>query len=85
MTERQLAYVLRIVGTVSATAVFPMVMPFSWMDRVHAWLGLGPLPDAPIVAYLARSTCAFYALMGGLAWLIASDLGRYASLASSYP
>lgn len=55
-------------------------MPFAWMDAAHQWLGLGPLPDAPIVAYLARSTSAFYAMSGGLMWAVASDLRRYARL-----
>ena len=31
----------------------------------------------PIVGYLARSTSAFYAMQGGLCWVISFDLRRY--------
>jgi hypothetical protein len=47
------------------------------MDATHQWLGLGPLPAEPIVAYLARSTSLFYALLGGLMWLVSFDLERH--------
>ena len=55
-------------------------MPYSWMNAIHSRLGMGELPSAPVVGYLARSTSAFYAIIGGLAWLISYDLRRYASL-----
>ena len=80
MTEKKLALLLRIIGSIAVTAVVPMAMPFAWMDATHRWLGLGALPDVPIVAYLARSTSAFYAMSGGLMWVVASDLRRYAHL-----
>jgi hypothetical protein len=38
---------------------------------------MGQLPDTPVVGYLARSTSAFYALLGGLFWVISFDLGRH--------
>jgi NADH:ubiquinone oxidoreductase subunit 6 (subunit J) len=68
---------LRITGTVALLAVIAVVMPYSWMNRVHQWLGMGPLPAQPIVGYLARSTSAFYAILGGLLWLVSFDLRRY--------
>jgi hypothetical protein len=40
------------------------------MNTVHQHLGLGVLPDQPIVGYLARSLSAFYALFGGLLWVL---------------
>ena len=46
------------------------------MVAMHADLGLGRLPDAPIVGYLARSTSAFYAIEGGLFWVVSIDLVR---------
>ena len=51
-------------------AVFFVCVPHAWMDGIHQWLGLGKLPDTPIVGYLARSTSAFYALLGGLLWVL---------------
>ena len=44
----------------------------------------GPMPQGPIVEYLARSTSMFYALHGVLLWFIASDLRRYSELFRFY-
>ena len=59
---------LRVLGTSSLTAVLFVFAPHSWMDGIHQWLGLGKLPESPVVGYLARSTSAFYAMLGGLFW-----------------
>jgi hypothetical protein len=48
--------------------------------RTHRWLGLGEMPTGPIVEYLARSLSAFYALVGALCLVMASDLDRYRPL-----
>ena len=72
-----LRLILRSVGGVSLVAVIFVFVPYSWMDGIHRWLGMGPLPDSPVVGYLARSTSAFYALLGGLFWVLSSDLSRY--------
>lgn len=75
--DRLLRLFLRIIGTVSLLAVAAVVMPYSWMNAIHQWLGMGRLPDEPIVGYLARSTSAFYALFGGLLWIASTDLHRH--------
>lgn len=72
-----LRFVLRVVGTASLLALVAVVMPYAWMDATHQWLGLGRLPDQPIVGYLARSLSAFYALLGGLLWMLSFDLPRH--------
>ena len=38
---------------------------------------MGELPSEPIVGYLARSTSAFYTLVGGLLWVVSFDLRRH--------
>lgn len=78
--ERFLILFLRIVGTVAGSAALCAVMPVRAMDATHRALGMGPLPGGPIVEYLARSTSAFYALLGGLLWIISLDLPRYRPL-----
>jgi hypothetical protein len=75
--DRFLKLFLRLVGTVALLAVIGVVMPYSWMDAVHQRLGMGPLPPQPIVGYLARSTSAFYAILGGLMWVVSFDLRRH--------
>ena len=72
--ERTLRLLLRLVGSVSLLAIVFVMVPYSWMDAIHTWLGLGSLPAEPIVGYLARSTSAFYALLGGLLWVLSFDL-----------
>ena len=71
---------LRIVGAAELLAVFAVVMPYSRMNAIHQWLGLGVLPDEPIVGYLARSTSAFYAILGGLCWVVSFDLSRHRTI-----
>jgi hypothetical protein len=75
--ERLLKLVLRIIGSAALLALFAVIMPYSWMNAIHKWLGMGELPSEPIVGYLARSTSAFYALLGGLMWVVSFDLHRY--------
>lgn len=77
--DRFLIVFLRIVGTVSGSAALCAVMPLRAMDAVHRALGMGPLPGGP-VEYLARSTSAFYALLGALLWVVSLDLPRYRPL-----
>lgn len=69
--------ILRIIGSAALLAFVAVVMPYSWMNAIHKWLGMGELPSEPIVGYLARSTSAFYALLGGLMWVVSFDLKRY--------
>ena len=75
--EQFLRLFLRLVGSTAALAAFCVVMPYAWMNATHQFLGMGVLPDQPVVGYLARSTSAFYALFGGLFWVLSFDLRRY--------
>ena len=75
--DRLFKLFLRIIGTAALFALVAVVMPIFWMNAIHEGLGMGPLPDEPIVGYLARSTSAFYAFIGGLLWLASFDLRRY--------
>jgi len=68
---------LRIIGTTALFAIIAVIMPDSWMNAVHQWLGMGELPYEPVVGYLARSTSAFYAILGGLFWVVSFDLHRH--------
>lgn len=78
--ERILTFVLRLIGTTSLFALIFVVAPRSWMESIHAGLGMGRLPEAPVVGYLARSTSAFYALLGGLFWVVSLNLRRHSAV-----
>jgi hypothetical protein len=72
-----LVFLLRLGGTMTVLAFPTMLLPHDWMAATHRWLGMGELPDAPVVSYLARSVSAFYGFHGVLLFLIATDPVRY--------
>lgn len=72
-----LRWFLRVIGTGSLSALLFVPAPYACMNGIHGLLGMGVLPDAPVVGYLARSTSAFYGLTGGLLWLVSFDTQRY--------
>lgn len=75
-----LCWVLRVMGSFSLLAIPFVFVPRATMEAIHAQLGIGELPRAPIVGYLARSLSAFYALVGGLLWLLSFDPERHRSV-----
>ena len=75
--ERVFRLILRVVGSAALLAAPCVLMPYAWMNAIHEGLGMGRLPDAPVVGYLARSTSAFYALLGGLLWTLSLDVRRH--------
>ena len=75
--ERWLKIVLWVFGAPCVVAFFPFVMPRSWMAVTHEWLGMGALPDKPIVGYLARTASGLFGLYGCVLLLLASDVQRY--------
>jgi len=80
--QRRFGLFLRVTGTVCALAIVAVFMPRAWMAACHEWLGLGPFPEGPIVEYLARSTSMFYAMLGGILWILSGDVvGRGRAIA----
>jgi hypothetical protein len=75
--EQSLKLFLRVMGTSALTATFFVFVPDSWMDAIHQRLGLGKLLPEPVVSYLARSTSAFYAMLGGLLWTLSFNPRRH--------
>ena len=75
--ERAIVILMRLVGVAGSMAVVPVVLPHAWMNTIHESVGLGTLPDLPIVSYLTRSLSTFFALHGGLTLYIASDVRRH--------
>jgi pseudouridine-5'-phosphate glycosidase len=60
-SEKALVILLRASAVLLLTAVIPVVMPFVWMKDIHRQLGMGELPEGPIIGYLTRSLSAMYA------------------------
>jgi len=79
-SHRPLVVVLRCLGTLDFLAILAVLLPQSWMASAHAALGLGALPDAPIVGYLTRSASALYGLHGAMILFVSFDVRRYERL-----
>lgn len=71
---------MRIMGTVVCLALIPVFFPASWMDAIHFRMGMGTIPDHPIVWFLARSLSLLYFAHGAMVLAIASDVRRYRPL-----
>lgn len=78
--EKALVILLRTTAVISLSAVAAAVMPFAWMQAIHRFLGMGALPEGPIVGYLTRSLSAMYALHGAIVLFVSGDVRRYLPL-----
>ncbi len=72
-----LRWLLRLTALALLAALVGVFLPRAWMVEAQTAMGMTTPDDGPVFDYLARSTSAFYVLVGGLLWLIAGDLIRY--------
>ncbi len=75
-SELVIVIIMRVIGVSGLFAIPAVFIPYSWMNAIHELMGLGVLPDAPIVSYLARSLSAFYAIVATITLFISLDLWR---------
>jgi hypothetical protein len=78
--ERLLVWVLRVTGCSEILAMVAVFMPFRWSVEAHAQLGLGQLPDMPVVLYLIRSASLLYAVHGVIVFFMSRDVRRNSRL-----
>jgi hypothetical protein len=78
--EKILSWLMMIVGCGLMVAFCFMLLPAKWMLHIHAWLGLGDMPNAPITFYLARSTSLLYGVHGVLMFVCGRNVRKYADL-----
>ena len=78
--ERRVRGALLAFGLLDVVALLAVLMPRSLMDLVHQSSGLGPLPEGPIVGYLARTSSLLYGVHGAVILFVATDVRRYAPL-----
>jgi hypothetical protein len=72
-----LGVLLRFVGCLLLLAAAAIVMPFEWMAALHQALGLGGLPELPVIQYLTRSVSAVYATWGAFFLYLSFDVRRH--------
>jgi hypothetical protein len=75
--EKILVPLLRFDGIIMLAALFPSMMPLSWMKEIHRSLGMGELPDGPITGYLTRSLAVMYAMHGAVLLFVSLDVRRF--------
>ena len=78
--QRLLSWLLRLTGSVEILAFVAVVMPRSWMEVSHAWLGLGEMPTGPIIMFMIRQASYAYGMHGISLWVLASDVDRFRPL-----
>ena len=75
--ERLLVWLLRIAGATEILAFIAVVMPRSWMQIANASVGLGEMPDGPLLMFMIRQASYTYGVHGLSLWLIATDVQRF--------
>ncbi|HEX9917977.1 MAG TPA: hypothetical protein VGA87_02355 [Pyrinomonadaceae bacterium] len=81
MNRRRLqSWLLRVAGSVEILAFGAVLMPRSWMEASHAWLGLGEMPRGAVLMFMIRQASYVYGMHGVLLWILASDVTRYRPL-----
>ena len=72
--------VLRLAGAIEILAFIAVVLPRSWMEISHEWLGLGQMPDGPVLMFLIRQASYTYGMHGISLWVLALDVKRFRPL-----
>lgn len=81
MNNQQLqAWLLRLAGAAEILAFFAVVMPRSWMEASHAWLGLGAMPAGPVLMFMIRQASYVYGMHGISLFVLASDVEKFRPL-----
>jgi hypothetical protein len=81
MNEKQIqAWLLRLAGTFELLAFFAVIMPRSWMEVAHVWLGLGEMPGGPILMFMIRQASYTYGMHGLSLWVLSLNVERFRPL-----
>ena len=78
--DRFQAWLMRLAGAVEILAFVSVVMPRSWMEMSHVWLGFGKMPEGPIIMFMIRQASYTYGMHGVSLWILASDVVRFRPL-----
>jgi hypothetical protein len=79
-SQRLQSWLLRVAGSFEMLAFVSVLMPRSWMEAAHAWLGLGEMPQGAVLMFMIRQASYVYGMHGVLLWILASDVVRYRTL-----
>ena len=79
-SKKLLTWLLRLIGLLEMLAFIAVVMPRSWMEVSHVWLGLGQMAESSVLMFMIRQASYNYGMHGVFLWIIASDLKRFRPL-----
>jgi hypothetical protein len=71
---------LRLAGAFEILAFIAVVMPRSWMEISHEWLGLGVMPHGAVLMFLIRQASYTYGIHGVSLWVLSFDVKRFRAL-----
>ena len=78
--QQLLKWLLRLAAISEMLAFIAVVMPRSWMEVSHEWLGMGEMPDGPLIMFLIRQASYTYGAHGILLWALSLDVDRFRPL-----
>lgn len=73
-------WLLRLTGATEMLAFISVVMPQSWMEAGHLWLGMGEMRSSPLLIFMIRQASYTYGLHGLSLWILSTDLKRFRPL-----
>jgi hypothetical protein len=79
-SQRLLVWLLRLAGVTEILAFISVVMPRSWMEVSHAWLGMGTMPEGPLIMFMIRQASYAYGMHGVSLLVLSSDVVRFRTL-----
>jgi hypothetical protein len=77
---RRQSRLLRAGACIEALAFPWAVLPREWMERSHIGLGMGTMPQGPVLDFMIRQSAFVYGMHAVLLWWLARDVLRYQPL-----
>ena len=74
------SWLLRYAGTIEILAFIAVLLPRSWMELAHAWLGLGEMPGGPLTIFMIRQASYTYGMHGVSLWVLSMNVNRFRPL-----
>jgi hypothetical protein len=81
MNKEQLQrWLLLLSGATEILAFVAVIMPRSWMEAGHNWIGLGEMPQGPLLMFMIRQASYVYGMHGVSLCVLATDVRRFRPL-----
>lgn len=78
--QRLQSLLLRIAGATEILAFFAVIMPVSWMQTSHTWLGLGEMATGPVTIFMIRQASYVYGMHGISLFVLSTNVEKFRAL-----